>query len=140
MSFRILFSSVFAVIIIIGFSANIVAQSLSFSQAMIVTASSTVPAGKVWKIESVLYQTNHIPSYPSNSQFSHTSAFIQINGINICTRAVYSIEVSGPSGGDGGGISSGEVTRLPIWLPEAATLAPGSNSYGINVIEFNVVP
>ena len=91
--------------------------NLQFNQVLIVDATPlgtpvTVPAGKVWKIESVGLSSN--------------SAYFQINwgGINYFVLN-----------------NSGNYANLPFWLPSGASVSfVGSVNGKVSVIEFNVVP
>lgn len=122
-------------------TAGLFAQgSLQFNQVKLVTTQETVPAGKVWKVESVIY---NIPesSYPlaTNTSSSCGSSYLRN----------YSIEVDGVATKVGflDGVNSTSsynyfymTSSLPIWLPAGATLSGGPCSNKISVIEFNIVP
>ena len=116
------------------------AHSLTFSQVKIVSTADTVPAGKVWKLESTLH-TSHLNSpWPGNGSMNQTAAYIQVNGTQICVRAVYTIETSGPAGGDEAGVAAGEVLHFPAWFPAGTILATGGNTWGLSIIEFTITP
>lgn len=105
--------------------------TLQFNQVLLVSAVDTVPQNKVWKVTSVL----------SNSQL-HTS------GTNIALSTAMlvngsTVYLSGRSYSDwsaDGNQSFGTYTQMPIWLPAQTTLAAGANALSISVIEFNVLP
>lgn len=91
--------------------------NLQFNQVLILDATPagnaiTVPAGKVWKIESVALSSNN--AY-FQIKWGATSYFILNN--------------------------SSPYANLPFWLPsnESASLI-GSANAKVSIIEFNVVP
>jgi hypothetical protein len=99
-------------------SLNLSAQgNLQFNQVLSLDANSggnpvTVPAGKVWKIESVAFSNN-------NAYFQ-----IQWGGVNY-----FVLNNTTP------------YANLPYWLPsgEAVSLVANVNAK-VSIIEFNVVP
>jgi len=92
------------------------AQTLQFSQVLLVSTTQTVPANKVWKVESPL------PSWGGGA----TTNTITIDG-NLVVVTI-------------GGSSSVSGISFPIWLPAGTSLAAGQNIPRISVIEFTVVP
>lgn len=113
--------------------------SLQFNQVKLVTVQETVPMGKVWKVESVIF---NIPQ--DGSPFS-----VQSNAnCNENQRRTYAIVVDGiPT--KAGELSSAAgyssdyfhmTTKLPLWLPAGATLSGGICNNKISVIEFNIIP
>lgn len=90
-------------------------QTLQFSQVLLISNTQTVPANKVWKVESPL------PSWGGGS----TTNTITIDG-NLVVVAIGGSAISGIS--------------FPIWLPAGTTLAGGQNIPRISVVEFTVVP
>lgn len=125
---------------ILGLSLNGRAQgSLQFNQVKLVTSLETVPANKVWKVVSVVFDIGTTSSGAMSSTSSSCSSgtyysrSIVVNGVNTKTGE--------------------ECTPLPIpafpthmatpsflWLPAGATLSGGPCNNQISVIEFNVVP
>ena len=114
--------------------------NLQFNQVKLVTALETVPAGKVWKIESVIY---NIPSEMSSYQTSGSLSC----GVN--TFQNFAIEVAGVPTKTGQGVSAAQYsnltytqayTQLPIWLPVGTTLSGGPCLNKVSVIEFNIIP
>lgn len=96
--------------------------NLDFSRVKLFSVQGPVPANKVWKIESVIY---NIPQTSSGVQTSNCScAFgsyestsIMVNGIstkvgNDTVPAAYSNVMNTHS-----------YSSLPIWLPSASTLS-----------------
>ena len=114
--------------------------NLQFNQVKLVTALETVPAGKVWKIESVIYN------------IAEGSTTYQTGNYGNCTTSDYNsaaIVVAGTPTKVGQGTtplaySSGayvhSYTILPIWLPAGTTLSGGICLNKISVIEFNITP
>ena len=90
------------------------AQTLQFSQVLLVSTTQTVPANKVWKVEGVMpvYNGNAINQISINS----TSIVVSTFGYTLSGNA------------------------FPLWLPAGTTLAAGSNVFQVSVIEFTVVP
>lgn len=114
--------------------------NLQFNQVKLVTALETVPAGKVWKIESVIY---NIPSEMSSYQTSQSLSC----GVN--TFWNFAIEIAGVPTKTGQGVSALQYsnsaftqayTELPIWLPGGATLSGGPCLNKVSVLEFNITP
>lgn len=103
------------------FTSKASSQTLQFSQVLLVTATQTVPANKVWKVESFF------PSQNFNGGNNHTTAFLTINNI-IC--------YVGQTRSDAGM----SFMPLPAWIPAGTTLAAGQNISSISVIEFTVLP
>lgn len=121
--------------------------NLQFNQVKIISntdAPQTVPAGKVWKIESVfssgdqdvygvqtsggnlsLFTSCGVPSF----YYSYSGRYLAINNIPISF----------------GVHSAGErMTQLPVWVPAGATICTCTNmslcARGYSAIEFNIVP
>ena len=114
--------------------------NLQFNQVKLVTGLETVPAGKVWKIESVIY---NIPSEMSSYQTSGSLSC----GVN--TFWNFAIEVAGVPTKTGQGVGSLQLsnisytqgyTELPIWLPGGATLSGGPCLNKVSILEFNIIP
>ena len=101
---------------LVSINKTVQAQTLQFSQVLLVSTTQTVPANKVWKVESPL------PSWGGGA----TTNTITIDG-NLVVVTI-------------GGSSSISGISFPLWLPSGTTLAPGSNIPRISVIEFTVVP
>ncbi|MCF8329893.1 MAG: hypothetical protein K9I37_06110 [Crocinitomicaceae bacterium] len=114
--------------------------NLQFNQVKLVTAQETVPVGKVWKVESVIYN------------IAEGSTTYQTGNYGNCTSSDYNsaaIIVAGTPTKVGQGTtplaySSGayvhSYTILPIWLPAGTTLSGGICLNKISVIEFNITP
>lgn len=119
---------------------SIIAQgNLQFNQVKLVSALETVPVGKVWKIESVIY---NIPQTASGYQSTNGG----------CSYAYYestAIEIAGTPTKVGQGTQPAaysnlaythSYTMLPVWIPAGTTLSGGTCLNKISVIEFNIVP
>lgn len=122
------------------FSGGFLAQgNLQFNQVKLVTNQETVPAGKVWKIESVIY---NIPETASGYQSTNGG----------CSYAYYestAIVVGGTPTKVGQGTLPASYsnlaythsyTMLPLWIPAGTTLSGGTCLNKISVIEFNIIP
>ncbi len=126
---------------ILGFSLNGRAQgSLQFNQVKLVTSLETVPANKVWKVVSVVFDIGTTSSGAMSSTSSSCSSgtyysrSIVVNGVNTKTgEGMHTASYSSLSYAHG-------YTELPLWLPAGATLSGGPCNNQISVIEFNVVP
>jgi hypothetical protein len=105
--------------------------NLQFNQVKLVTTVQTVPAGKVWKVES--------------AQYSGTAAFL-INNAGATT--VYGTMVLNVNGTPiypnyyltTSGSTYSNSPLFPLWLPTGSTLSAGNGTAYLSVIEFNVVP
>lgn len=104
--------------------------NLQFNQVKLVTTAQTVPAGKVWKVESCTY--NGASTFVLNqvNQQIYALMSIVVNGVVIPV----SIYVGGSSS------SFSNAQTFPMWLPAGSTIATGTNAAFVSVIEFNVVP
>ena len=98
-------------------------------------SSYTVPAGKVWKLESAGYNSNKVSGYFSQ-------AYLIING----TGAYGGIMNQGSEAA-----YSGKLISSPVWLKAGDVLSWGMNSNSgtggtfsvsmhLSIIEFNIVP
>ncbi|MBM3164670.1 MAG: hypothetical protein FJZ80_04330 [Bacteroidetes bacterium] len=105
--------------------------NLQFNQVKWVFAQETVPVGKVWKIESIMYSA----SVGSVSNSLTQDDQIKIDGSPYTVR-------SARSGNGGYNAASYFVweQRFPMWLYAGQTLQAWVNVGRINVIEFNIVP
>jgi hypothetical protein len=121
---------------LIGFAQG----SLQFNQVKLVTTIETVPAGKVWKVESVIY---NIPVDITGYQTGNSA------NCNSTSYRSTAIEINGTPTKTGQGMATASYsnlaythayTRLPLWLPAGATLSGGICNLQISVIEFNIIP
>jgi hypothetical protein len=97
--------------------------------------SLTVPSGKVWKIESIIYN-----GY-SNSNYYAPNCFLMINGSNVL------FEKGTSSSNDSGGT----INKQPIWLKAGNQIGFSMRNTCnpsclqsveglISIIEFNIIP
>jgi hypothetical protein len=114
--------------------------SLQFNQVKLVTTAQTVPANKVWKVESVIF-----PIPADDPPFVNSGS----TGCSFNTRRNYAISIDGTLtkvGNLASAFTNGSweyffmTTTLPVWLPAGATLSGGPCNNKISVIEFNIVP
>lgn len=119
------------IIMLIAFAAVKAQGTLQFNQVKLVTTVETVPAGKVWKVESVL------GDYLVSSCSTNPMHRILVNSNNVTVSRSSTVQFNGSCFG-WQGIAT--VTSLPIWLPAGSTLAISNNVSSISVIEFNIVP
>jgi hypothetical protein len=129
------------------FSLLCLAQgNLQFNQVKIISntdAPQTVPAGKVWKIESVFANEHDV--YPAATSGVNQSFFSSCGIASMFYYyygrylAINNIPLSFGVHGNGE-----QMTQLPIWVPAGATICMCTNSTycarGYSAIEFNVVP
>lgn len=121
-------------ILVLFFSLGANAQgNLQFNQVLkISTTIETVPAGKVWKIES--YQQSNV-SGTSNS--TNTCDVARVRPYIIDGQVYHNIK--NIASGNAGYIYAAE-NRMPIWLAEGQTAATSCPSDFLSVIEFNIIP
>lgn len=112
--------------------------TLQFNRVVLVTTQQSVPAGKVWKVESVIVPiAANNPSYASSGSSNCGSSFFRnhtfrINGVETKAGAG-----SMPITNTG---YEASYTQLPLWLPAGATLDGGPCNIQVSVIEFNILP
>ena len=106
-------------LMVVLINAETKAQSLEFSRVLMVTASDTVPVGKVWKVVSLI--SNETSVVNGNTR-------IRIDGTN------HTIADCDPNG------RCFDFIKMPIWFPEGVALEPSSGVDGISVVEFSIVP
>ncbi len=119
--------------------------NLQFNQVKLVSIVETVPAGKVWKVESATYAGGSIfcvgggpsggtvyCSQSSNALQNYSVIGVMtytINGqANYISDIVYSNSIST------------QLTPFPFWLPAGSTLAASTNMRYLSVLEFTIVP
>ena len=114
--------------------------NLQFNQVKLVTSLETVPVGKVWKIESVIY---NIPFTASGYQSTNGGC----NSPNYYESTA--IEIAGTPTKVGQGTQPASYsnltythsyTMLPLWIPAGTTLSGGTCLNKVSVIEFNIIP
>ena len=105
--------------------------TLQFNRVLMVgNVEQTVPAGKVWKVESILYS-----SAPVNIMNGNQNDILLVDGNSLTVRATRS------SNGGYNAVTYGVwEQKLPIWLPTGSRLQTGNNVQSVSVVEFNVLP
>lgn len=131
------FAFIFSVCSVFYFNAQ---GNLQFNQVKLVTNQETVPVGKLWKVESVIY---YIPEDQSGAQSSASTT---------CGSSTFrstALVIDGVATKVGNGTHTAaysnlsythSYTMLPIWLPSGSTLSGGPCLNKVSVIEFNIIP
>jgi hypothetical protein len=127
------------------FPANTKAQgTLQFNRVILVDNNlQTVPVSKVWKVESVMSVNTLIPAAGTtdNTYYTITKIIeVNTNQVVISRASRYTENSSRYNSESTTDIGIGQVTELPLWLPQGTTLKTGTNALYISVIEFNIVP
>jgi hypothetical protein len=109
--------------------------NLQFNQVLTISnTDQTVPAGKVWKIES--YQQQQIGISSSGPTFACTDLsrprYYYIDGNSFC-------DIKGTGTGVAGYIFIAQ-NSFPIWLKAAQTCRTSCPGDFLSVLEFNIVP
>lgn len=108
--------------------------NLQFNQVKLVTSLETVPVGKVWKIESVIYNIALTATgYQAGTGSCHSSTYEST-----------AIEIAGTPTKVGQGTQPASYsnlaythsyTILPLWIPAGTTLSGGTCLNKISVIK-----
>ena len=106
---------------LVSINKTVQAQTLQFSQVLLVSTTQTVPANKVWKVEGVMPVAN------CSGQGGSCYSMVSINGNSVPF-------------GSWSGLVFYPCVDNPLWLPAGTILAAGSNVFRVSVIEFTVVP
>jgi hypothetical protein len=126
---------------LLGMCQSVVAQNLQFGKTKFIDSKAdTVPAGKVWKIESFVYSQS-IATCPTTATSVNISDSIILNGRNMMVRAqrfsgfyqAWSNHTWGPE------FFLWE-QKTPMWLPTGTTIAAGRGVMYISVLEFKESP
>jgi hypothetical protein len=132
------------IILLVGlmYANNVaIAQNLQFGKTKFIdTKTDTVPAGKVWKIETFAYSQS-IANCPTSGTSVNISDSIVLNGKNMMVRAqrfsglhqAWSNHTWGPE------FFLWE-QKTPMWLPSGTTIAAGRGVMYISVLEFKEAP
>lgn len=110
--------------------------TLEFSKALLVTSASatTVPSGKVWKVEQYLTQGTYKFDYSSvPSCTSGRFSGILINGITYFPKQ-FGVNSSGAAPMSLVGLNG------PLWLPGGTALAVQCSNDLMSLLEFNIAP
>ena len=113
--------------------------NLQFNQVKLVTTLETVPAGKVWKVESVIYNiaptaTGYQSGAGSCNSTSYESTAIEVAGVP--TKVGQGTQPASYSSL----FYTHSYTILPLWLPTGTSLSGGTCLNKVSVIEFNIIP
>jgi hypothetical protein len=111
--------------------------NLQLNQVVLVSNTlQTVPAGKVWKVESYMQAGIAAPDMieiGTSCAYSDRHHPMIVNG-----QTYYLINGSPGHGSSGTFLAVGNL--LPLWLPAGATLRTACSKDVLSVIEFNLVP
>ncbi|MCC6599947.1 MAG: hypothetical protein IT223_04650 [Crocinitomicaceae bacterium] len=139
-------SALMAIIVLTTFNCS--GQTLEFSQALLISSSSTVPSGKIWKVENILPNASPVASTPnavgpgSATSTTTTETIIVVNGYNIRTTSSKASAL--PTNGSGyvnsNAVSTFTLLSGALWLPAGTALAASTNVQYVSVLEFTVVP
>jgi len=117
--------------------------TLQFNQVLLINSLSTVPAGKVWKVEGFMH-TGGAPYALSESTFSLIGFSGNRGFYGIARFSVNSQTVDIPAAishqANFAVTSPTALSWFPMWLPAGTTLQPVTNVRFFNVIEFNIIP
>ena len=133
---KILFLVLFSLCSLLFVPCSNAQGNLQFNQVKLVSSVESVPTGKLWKIESIIYSTPIVANGNATIAFSVSAdASILINGASSVTRSSRGVNSS-----QGGGYYAVWDIALPIWLPAGSTLSNSTGVNSISIIEFNIIP
>jgi hypothetical protein len=117
-------------------------QNLQFGKTKLIESKTdTVPAGKVWKVESFIYSKT-VTDCPTGASSINISDSIAINGNKLAVR-VQRFSGLHDNWRYGYGWSPEFFLweqKTPMWFPAGTTLATGRGVLYISVLEFNDIP
>lgn len=130
---KFLFTPVIYLLFFTGFGQ----YNLQLNQVVLVSNTiQTVPAGKVWKVESYMQAGIAAPDMieiGTACAYSDRHHPMIVNG-----QTYYLINGSPGHGSSGTFLAVGNL--LPLWLPAGATIRTACAKDVLSVIEFNLVP
>jgi hypothetical protein len=130
---KFLFASVISLLFFTGFGQ----YNLQLNQVVLVSNTiQTVPAGKVWKVESYMQAGIAAPDMieiGTACAYSDRHHPMIVNG-----QTYYLINGSPGHGSTGTFLAVGNL--LPLWLPAGATIRTACAKDVLSIIEFNLVP
>ena len=130
---RFLFTPVIYLLFFTGFGQ----YNLQLNQVVLVSNTiQTVPAGKVWKVES--YMQAGIAA-PDMIETGGTCALSDRHHPMIVNGQTYYL-INGSPGHGSSGTFLAVGNLLPLWLPAGATIRTACAKDVLSVIEFNLVP
>jgi hypothetical protein len=125
-------------------SSSLFAQgTLQFNQVLLVNSLSTVPAGKVWKVEGFMYNggapfASGVANFVFVDLNNWPRGFFGLASFNVNGQAVV---IPAAFNHPGGYLTSPTAMAwFPMWLPASTTIQPITNIRYFNVIEFNIIP
>jgi len=120
------------------FSKGLFSQyNLQLNQVILVSNTvQTVPAGKVWKVESYMQAGVTISDM---SESTATCNFPGRHHAMIVNNQLYYL-INGSPGHGSTGTFMAVGNSLPMWLPAGSTLRTSCVSDMLSVLEFNLVP
>ena len=130
---KFLFAIVLALLSFVGFGQ----YNLQLNQVVLVSNTlQTVPAGKVWKVES--YMQAGIAA-PDMIEVGGSCAYSDRHHPMIVNGQTYFL-INGSPGHGSSGTFLAVSNILPMWLPAGSTLRTACAKDVLSVIEFNLVP
>ena len=109
--------------------------TMQFNRAVLLNSASTVPVGKVWKVESVLNGTNS--TFNNNLVGIECLMSFSVNGTQICVSRFHEFVIgTSLSNSTAASESANNPTNFPIWLPAGTTIDLGKNAAFISILEF----
>lgn len=130
---KFLFALVLALFSFVGYGQ----YNLQLNQVVLVSnTQQTVPAGKVWKVES--YMQAGIAA-PDMIEVGGSCAYSDRHHPMIVNGQTYFL-INGSPGHGSSGTFLAASNILPMWLPAGATLRTACAKDVLSVIEFNLVP
>gem|GEM_PF-403347 len=122
-------------------AGGLIAQNLEFVDArMVDSKTDTVPTGRIWKVESIVYSQG-VTHCPTSSNYINISDSIMLDGKGTMVRAQ---RFSGLHPGWSSQAFSPEFIvweqKLPMWLPSGTRVAAGRGVMYLSVLEFKKTP
>ena len=125
-----------AVLLLLG-NDTIAQFNLQLNQVLLVgSTTQTVPAGKVWKIESYMQAGVTINEMVESTA---TCNFPGRHHAMIVNNQLYYL-INGSPGHGSSGTYMAVGNFLPMWIPAGTTLRSSCSSDVISVLEFNLTP
>jgi hypothetical protein len=116
--------------------------NLQFNKAKLVSTIDTVPSGKVWKIESIIYSSTIVDALCNTSTNNSCNSNSKSDNIIINGNSVTIRQSSTVTGSYNFGYSTSLLweQKLPIWLNQGNTISSSNGVLYVNVLEFNITP
>jgi hypothetical protein len=116
--------------------------NLQFNKAKLVNTIDTVPSGKVWKIESIIYSSSIVDALCNTSTNNSCNSNSKSDNITINGNSVIVRQSSTVTGSYNFGYSTSLLweQKLPIWLNQGNTISSSNGVLYVNVLEFNITP